>query len=186
MSNWRDYWQGKCHTSKKLCSQLPCIDSFGIFSEKIFFLSIHTLRIYARLESEGFIGTCQGHPFFLKVEKQECNYGGYRYFFNCPSCLRRIRKVYLFNRKFDCRKCLNLGYRSQRLIASDRFRETKFKIINTLKIRYGSEEKRPPRMWKKTYEKKLERIWRLERKSFRAFTKERLKFIPSLQGISFF
>jgi hypothetical protein len=182
MSNWNLYWQKKNHRPKKLCSEFPCIDSFWIFSENPTLLSIHTLKIYARLESEGFVGTCERQYFFLGVEKQKCNFGGCRYFFKCSTCLRRMRKGYFFNKAFHCRKCLNLGYQSQLSVASDRFRATKFKVINSLKMQYGSEEKRPPRMWKKTYEKKLERIWRLERKSFRAFVLERLIFIPTLKG----
>lgn len=157
---------------------MPCIDSFGVFSEKIAFLSIHTLRIYAHLGCEGFIGTCEGYPFFLGVEKQQCNYGGYRYFFKCSSCLRRMRKVYFSNRRFECRKCLNLGYRSQRLVASDRFRETKSKIIDALTLQYGSEVERPPRMWKTTYRKKQERIRDLEQKSFRAYCFAHLRYMP--------
>lgn len=176
MSNWQDYWQRKGHIPKKLCSKLPCIDSFGIFSEKTTFLSIHTLKIYAHLKLNGFVGTCEGYPFFLSVEKQKCNYGGFRYFFNCSSCSKRMRKVYFSNRRFKCRKCLNLGYRSQRLNASDRFRETKSKIIGALILQYGSEVKRPPRMWKTTYWKKLERIRCLERRSFLACL-ARLKFM---------
>jgi hypothetical protein len=176
MPDWQDYWQRKRHIPKKLCSQLPCIDSFGIFSEKLAFLSIHTLRIYAHLGCEGFNGTCEGYPFFLGVEKQPCNYGGYRYYFKCSSCLKRMRKVYFKNRIFECRKCLNLGYRSQRLKASSRFRETKSKILAGLILQYGSEVKRPPRMWKTTYWKKLERIRCLERRSFFAYL-EGLKYM---------
>ena len=102
---------------------------FWSFFRKITFLSIHNLKIYAHLELNGFVGTCEGYLFFLSVEKQKCNYGGFRYFFNRSSCFRRMRKVYFFHRKFECRKCLNLGYRNQRLNVSDGFRETKSKII---------------------------------------------------------
>jgi hypothetical protein len=65
---WEQYWQQKKHVTKKLYSHFPCLDSFWVFSEKPSMLSIHTLRTYARLEPNGFRGTCQGWPFFLEVE----------------------------------------------------------------------------------------------------------------------
>jgi len=43
-----------------------------------------------------------------------CNYGGNRPWFSCPSCGRRVAKLYLASRYFLCRHCNNLSYSSQR------------------------------------------------------------------------
>jgi hypothetical protein len=42
-----------------------------------------------------------------------CNYGGYRPWFLCPHCGRRVGKLYLGGKYFLCRHCYNLAYRSQ-------------------------------------------------------------------------
>jgi hypothetical protein len=41
-----------------------------------------------------------------------CNYGGYRWWFRCPKCWRRVEKLYLRGKYFGCRKCQNLTYLS--------------------------------------------------------------------------
>jgi hypothetical protein len=45
----------------------------------------------------------------------ECNYGGKRYWFLCPSCTERCRILYLHptGYRFTCRTCNNLTYASQ-------------------------------------------------------------------------
>ena len=45
------------------------------------------------------------------------NYGGFRYWFLCPSCRRRVRKLYLTlcSKYFLCRHCQNLTYTSCRM-----------------------------------------------------------------------
>ena len=178
MGGWRAYWQKKNHTPKKLCSELYCLDSFAVFSEKVTMITDHVSRVYALLKEDGFRGTFAGVPIFLEVSKQKCNFGGFMHFFHCASCSARMRKVYFSSGSFKCRKCLNLGYRSQRLIASDRFIETKLKIINSLIAKHGSQEKRPPRMWRKTYDKKLRRIDLLYWRSSRAHYFENKKHMP--------
>jgi hypothetical protein len=40
-----------------------------------------------------------------------CNYGGYRPWFKCMDCGRRVAKIY-FGENFACRHCLDLTYRS--------------------------------------------------------------------------
>lgn len=42
-----------------------------------------------------------------------CNYGGYREWFECPSCLKRVGILYRDKKHFRCRKCLDLTYRVQ-------------------------------------------------------------------------
>jgi hypothetical protein len=171
--SWHMYWQRKNHTPKKLCSQLSCWDSFAIFREKLTYISDHCNKIYVSLEDGGFRGSCAGWPFFLKVSSQKCHFGGFRYYFHCTSCSVRMRKLYFFNGHLECRRCLNLGYYSQRLKPSDRFIETMFKLKNYLRAKNycfedRTNEKRPRRMWNRTYDKIQSRIADLYWKSSRA------------------
>lgn len=43
----------------------------------------------------------------------ECHFGGQRPWFLCPTCGRRVAKLY-WSHVFHCRRCLDLAYESQR------------------------------------------------------------------------
>ncbi len=52
-----------------------------------------------------------------------CRYGGVRWWFQCPHCLKRARILYFYRDNILCRKCHGLWYRSQtveRLACLDR------------------------------------------------------------------
>ena len=49
---------------------------------------------------------------WLSIVASECNYGSVRYWFTCPQCQQRARKVYMRGLTFACRKCHNLTYAS--------------------------------------------------------------------------
>lgn len=53
-------------------------------------------------------------PVAYKVEldKTPCNYGGYRSWFICLHCSKRVGVIYLRGKYFMCRKCSNLNYAS--------------------------------------------------------------------------
>jgi hypothetical protein len=55
----------------------------------------------------------------IKLVSTPGNAGGHVYWFLCPGCGRRKRKLYLPSDEvvFLCRKCHNLGYRAQQLRA---------------------------------------------------------------------
>lgn len=46
-------------------------------------------------------------------DKTPCNFGGYRYWFLCPRCSRRVAVLYGAGKYFLCRHCYNLCYSSQ-------------------------------------------------------------------------
>lgn len=51
----------------------------------------------------------------LEFEKTKPKYGGDRIWFKCPSCKKRVEKVYKHsaNKSLGCRSCLNLDYASR-------------------------------------------------------------------------
>ena len=57
-----------------------------------------------------------------------CNYGGYRNWFLCPLCTKRVAVVYGAEKGFFCRYCLNLTYSSQQESNDDRMRRKARKI----------------------------------------------------------
>lgn len=54
--------------------------------------------------------------FELPLSTSKTGYGGVRYWFACPLCLKRKRVVYVHPETHivGCRKCLGLEYRSRR------------------------------------------------------------------------
>lgn len=44
--------------------------------------------------------------------RTRCNYGGFRYWFKCPSCQKRKGKLYQHGGQFKCRTCADLTYYS--------------------------------------------------------------------------
>jgi len=52
------------------------------------------------------------HP--ITLVHTPCTYGGYRYWFVCPTCNQKKGILYLKNFRFACRNCLNLCYEWQK------------------------------------------------------------------------
>jgi len=53
----------------------------------------------------------------VKILKTKCNFGGHRYWFECPifTCHKRVGILYLLNNRFACRYCYNLTYSSRNI-----------------------------------------------------------------------
>lgn len=64
----------------------------------------------------------------VRFDRTACNYGGYRMWFLCPHCWRRVAILYGAGKYFLCRHCYNLAYTSQQLSPSDRLMEKARKI----------------------------------------------------------
>lgn len=62
-------------------------------------------------------------------------YGGYRVFWLCPQCARRVRYLYLMPSGLECRKCARLNYESQQAEHGDSMYY--FKAGLKLAERYG-------------------------------------------------
>jgi hypothetical protein len=94
------------------------------------------------------------------------NYGGRRWWMLCPLTGRRVAKLHLppGGGKFACRKAWRLPYRSQRAAHRDRPFEKLFRLQRKLGSHEGWEAGlfRPKGMWRRTYERHLERYWELD------------------------
>lgn len=159
MTHWGWYWKvNRKHQPKAVCDFKTCIDSFHLFKQSGF--SGFTINegkadeIKAMLDGDKLsIIACQG-SYDISVEKQSCHFGGSRFFFQCPhpACGRRMRKLYQWGCLFLCRKCLKLGYYSQRLRPSKRFSRMERKIQDKLAQLGGNTYQKPKWMRQKTFE----------------------------------
>lgn len=68
----------------------------------------------------------------IQISKTPCHYGGYRYWFICPECKKRVGVLYRHG-NFKCRHCLGVNYQSQLQQPQDRL----FKRLNALRERLG-------------------------------------------------
>jgi hypothetical protein len=50
----------------------------------------------------------------VRMTTDWCNFGGERFWFQCPTCNRRTGSIFIIGPPFQCRVCLRLTYRSQR------------------------------------------------------------------------
>ncbi len=89
-----------------------------------------------------------------------CNYGGARWWFNCPCCNRRAAVLYIMGGALRCTKCGRLSYASQRGDAMDRAWIKQHKIEAKLIDSW----QKPKRMRWKTYERLQEKIKACERR----------------------
>ena len=156
MTHWGRYWKRIGHTPKNLCDWYTCIDSFQLFKNKNFIgLTVSNDRFKAEIayETNHLRVTIDDIKYYIPVEKQPCNFGGHRYFFRCPgkTCNRRMRKLYCCRGIFLCRKCLNLGYYSQRVVPSHRFSLMQKKLEDKLKDAGGNLWQKPKWMHNKTF-----------------------------------
>ena len=58
-------------------------------------------------------GVVQHMDYKVPLLKTSCNYGGYRYWFQCTYCHRRVSVLYI-KTYAKCRKCSRLTYASQK------------------------------------------------------------------------
>lgn len=110
--------------------------------------------------------------YIIPVEQKTCNFGGFYYFFHCPVCTARMRKLYCIQGKYLCRKCGNLAYYSQRLRPAERHIIMGLRVKTTLEHRGGSLEKRPPRMQKHTFHKFRRKYVAYDEKYFDALNQD--------------
>lgn len=184
MAHWGWYWKvKKKHVARKLCSSLISIDSFKFYKNNTMGgFSVQPLEVNAEPTSNHLKITYRKrkeYSYLIPIEKQPCNYGGYRSFFKCPLCQKRMRFLYFAEQSlFLCRKCLNLSYESQRLRPTMRYYYMTQKIKDSMKDKDGnlSLYEKPFGMHKDKYEKLKSKQFYYEAKSKQAITRELRKW----------
>lgn len=179
-THWGWYWKvKKKHLPKTLCSKLSALDASMVFKRSDFsWFRVEPMGIKARLVDDAFevtYGKQKNKAYKIKIDKQSCNYGGYRYYFRCPLCQRRMRLLYLAqNSMLLCRKCLNLSYKTQRLRPTLRYDHMSNKIKTAIKSRGGDLDhyKKPPRMHNTNYNRLRNKQFYYESKSHQALNNE--------------
>jgi hypothetical protein len=183
MAHWGWHWKIKLkHSPKTRCSSLLSIDSFAVFKNNhIHSFKIPNYQLSALPSKDGFTvtyGKNKQHSYVIPFEKQSCNYGGFRYYFHCPLCNKRIRKLYFTHGALICRKCLNLGYDSQRLRPSTRNMLLTSKIEKLLKAKGGSLHEKPKYMKRVTFERLIDKHFEYTKKWEDAIRNELLEWYP--------
>jgi hypothetical protein len=196
MTHWGWYWKvkNKEHIRKKLCSNLVQIDSFKIYKNgRTGEFQVKPLDILAKPMQKHLEITYRkqkSSPYKIPVDQVKCNYGGIKRYFRCPLCNNRMRILYLAeNSIFICRKCLNLGYETQRYRTSNRYMMNESKILQGIKNLNGDLKSniRPKGMHKKTFQKIKEKAYNYEAKWHHELNREILswhgaKALPFLDG----
>ena len=101
----------------------------------------------------------------ISFDRTPCNYGGYRKWFLCPRCNKRVAILYGAGKYFFCRHCYQLTYNSCNEFPLQRILDKSYKI----KKRLGGEPglsslvpDRPKGMHHKTYNRMKAEIYQLE------------------------
>lgn len=103
--------------------------------------------------------------YFINLLTTSCNYGGLRYWFECPFCRRQVGVLYFRGSYFGCRHCQFLTYESRNLSGMEKVAG---KMISFPKIeRYKERAKRKQYDGKIT--KKYSRYLEIKRKSMFAW-----------------
>jgi hypothetical protein len=55
----------------------------------------------------------KSHEQSVPVEKAPCHYGGFRHYFHCPGCRKRVCKLIQGGKGFYCRGCYSFPYFTQ-------------------------------------------------------------------------
>lgn len=74
----------------------------------------------------------ESYSYSIKLSTTACHYGGYRHWFNCPSCSKRTSVLYCIH-IYVCRHCTGANYGSQLKQPIDRL----FSRVETIRSRLG-------------------------------------------------
>ena len=102
----------------------------------------------------------------LRLTYTRPHYGGRRWWIICPYSGRRVLKLHLppGGDRFASRQAWRLAYQSQRSARSFRPFDKLFRLQRKLSSSegWGSWPRRPKGMWRRTFERHLERYWQLD------------------------
>lgn len=197
MTHWGWYWKiKKKNMPRRLCcsnTRLHEIDSFSMYNKyyqielvrasadkSVLYIPRYNLKAYLQDDDSLLVKFQQG-SYVIPLEKMPCNYGGHYYFFHCPCCNKRMRKLYCLEGRYICRSCGNLAYYTQRVRPSERFLLMEMDVKKYVKNRGGAlkiwngnfiESEKPPRMHRRTFQKLKDRAVYYEAKNGQALNKE--------------
>jgi len=113
-----------------------------------------------------------GNPYqvALPLTRIPCRFGGWRYYFKCQRCARRVEILVLAGgRTWGCRRCLRLRYISQGLAIGDRCERRADKLRDRVAIDDGANlHKRKWLRWR-TFNRTCERADELQQVADGAF-----------------
>ena len=92
----------------------------------------------------------------ISFDRTSCNYGGYRTWFLCPRCWKRVAILYGAGKYFLCRHCYDFTYSSQQESRSDRLMRKARKIRARLGASNNLMESilfKPKNMHQKTFDR---------------------------------
>ena len=113
----------------------------------------------------------QNYSYSVPISTTPCNYGGVRYWFNCPNCHKRVAKLYFKQSMFYCRSCHALNYATQQDNKLDSTRLVMYRIRNKLDWEYDTawmqqwKKLKPKGMHYSTFNRLVEKHDRLEKKA---------------------
>lgn len=97
----------------------------------------------------------------VSLDRTACTYGGYRHWFRCPYCSRRVAKLHSNGGLFACRHCHRLPYASQAETPRDRAARRMWKFRRKLETDSGVYWRKPKGMHSRTFRRLIEqeRAW---------------------------
>lgn len=114
----------------------------------------------------------------IRLVETPCNYGGFRKWFECPNCHRRVGTLCSASKYFLCRHCYTLTYAS----CSEHWIGRITRKQDRIKKKLGGNSydewipKKPKGMHWKTYKKYRDQYLYLDDHSYQAFNKMLMKF----------
>ena len=169
----RRYWENSTR-KKSFTVEFSSIDSLQVHKSlsqaedgylgdairlNMFYLSFKLIDQKGVVYFVGY-GKRLGLNFSANIVSTPCFYGGFRCWFRCGYCDRRVRFLYFKNKKhvlsLACRTCHNLPYQSQNRSFSDRILEKRRKINKKLGSTGDGWPSKPKGMHTSTYDKLME------------------------------
>ena len=89
------------------------------------------------------------------LARMPCPFGGERFYFLCPGCQQRVKRLFEHDRRFRCLHCHHLAYASEFEPAHERLTARAQALRQRLdkNSRWDSTPKRPKWMHRKTYDR---------------------------------
>ena len=120
-------------------------------------ISINSFNDYIRTSQPNHLAFSYSHRnksynYNVELLKTKCNYGGYRYWFACPKCSRRVGVLYCAG-LYVCRHCIGANYQTQLMQPWQRPDARIQAIRKRLGWRYSMYQSKPKGMHRATHKR---------------------------------